>query len=455
MIYGKRNLRRRRKAGILLRMAVLAVSAAMSLTACTAGQPWGTAAQPSPTPEWVDTGFVVFGPDSYDSADTAILVGKNEEESTLTFLNLDLGKRYTLSINGTVRLSDKYGVAVSLEQIELGDIVDITFLKSRKRLTTLQLSKRAWNYAGIENYEIDAVRGEISIGADIYKLTSNTQYLSDGKNISLMDINAKDVLTFQGIDSQVLTVRVDKGHGYLRLAGGEKFVGGWIEIGQKQIERIKADMLLVVPEGSYQVSVSNRGGGGTKDVVIRRDEETVLDVSEFEIPEPSVGRVQFVLTPSEAELYINGTKADASSPIILEYGLHQVTVEAEGYHSISRYIRVDQESTQIEVALEEIQKEPSATASPESTASPSPTPGTAESYMVYISAPEGVEVYLDGNYVGVCPCAFKKVPGVHVIILRKSGYDTRSYTIQVDSEAKDSTYSFPDMVTVSSGQVRN
>lgn len=453
MIYGKRDSRRRRKTGILLRMAALAAAAAMSLTACTAGGPWS--AQPSPTPGQPDTGFVVPGPDSYDSADTAILVGKNDEENTLTFLNLDLGKRYTLSINGAVRLSDKYGAAVSLEQIELGDIVDITFLKSKKRLTTLQLSKRAWNYAGIERYEIDAVRGEISIGADVYQLTSNTQYLSEGKKISLMDINARDVLTFQGIDSQVLSVRVDKGHGYLRLAGGEKFVGGWIEIGQKQIEKIKEDMLLVVPEGSYQVSVSKSGGGGTKDVVIRRDEETVLDVSGFEIPEPAVGRVKFVLTPPGAELYINGTKADASSPVTLEYGLHQVTVEAEGYHSISRYIRVDQESSQIDVALEEIPKEPSTTASPAGTASPSPSPGAAEAYMVYISAPEGVEVYLDGNYVGVAPCAFKKVPGVHVIILRRFGYDTRSYTIQVDSEAKNSTFSFPEMVTVSSGQVRN
>jgi hypothetical protein len=64
---------------------------------------------------------------------------------------------------------------------------------------------------------------------------------------------------------------------------------------------------------------------------------------------------------------------------------------------------------------------------------------------VYIDAPEGAEVYLDGNYVGISPCSFKKSSGSHVITLRKSGYETRSYTVQVDDEEKDTSYSFTDL----------
>ena len=56
------------------------------------------------------------------------------------------------------------------------------------------------------------------------------------------------------------------------------------------------------------------------------------------------------------------------------------------------------------------------------------------------------EVYVDGNYVGVTPCSFKKVAGAHVITLRKSGYTTRSYTVQVDSADKDITFSFADLI---------
>lgn len=439
MVHEKRNLRKKRKIQSIVMLAALA-AVMLTFTACTA--PWenNNKPLPSPTPGRAETGFVVTGPDSYDSADTTILVGKNEKESTLTFLNLDLGKKYTLSMDGTTRLYDKYGESLSLEQIEPGDVVDVTFLKSKKHLTTLQMSGQAWGYTNVERYEINTIRGEISIGSGVYKLTSNTQYISEGRNIDIMDISPTDVLSFQGIDSQILTVRVEKGHGYLRLVNDTGFVGGWIEVGQKQIERITEGMLLVVPEGSYQVNVSHKGGSGRADVVISRDEETVLDVGDFEIPEPLTGVVLFSLSPSETELYVDGAKADASLPVILEYGLHQIIARAQGYQSITRYIRVDKESEEFTVKLDEVQ--PQETQSPESTVGSS---SSVDAYRVYINAPEGVEVYLDGNYVGVSPCSFKKVSGVHVIILRKSGYETRSYTVQVDSEDKDISYSFVDL----------
>ena len=222
----------------------------------------------SSEPERADTGFVVPGPESYDSADTAILVGKDEKENTVTFRNLELGRNYTLSMDGTTKLYDKYGDGVSIEQIVKGDIVDITFLKSKKHLTTMRLSESSWTYADAERYEINAVRGEVSIGSEIYKLTSNTLYLSEGRDVELMDLNTADVLSFQGIDNQILSVRVEKGHGYLRLEGDEEFVGGWIEIGQSVIQRITEDMLILVPEGNYQVNISHKGGGGIKSVRI-------------------------------------------------------------------------------------------------------------------------------------------------------------------------------------------
>ncbi len=429
---------RRKRLGIFFLAAVLCIW----LTACAgpfrmiSGNESG---QPSADKD-TDTGFVVTGPDSYDSADTAILVGRDEEKNTATFLNLELGKRYTLSIDGTTGFYDKYGESISLDQVEIGDIVDVTFLKSKKHLTTLQLSPAAWSYEDVERYEIHPVRGEISIGSDIYKLTSNTQYLSEGRSMDSMDLNASDVLSFQGIGSQILTVRVEKGHGYLRLANDENFVGGWIEIGQTQIRRITEDMLLLVPEGNYQVNISNKGGGGIKSVTINRNQETTLDIGDLEIPEPQYGMVLFSLSPSSAELYIDGEKVDPSGPVDLIYGIHQLIARAEGYQSVTQYIRVAQESAGINVVLEhnESEEEEESKESPEDT--------LTDYYKVYVNAPEGVEVYVDGNYVGISPCSFRKNAGVRVITLRKSYYETRSYTVQVDDEEKDMSLSFADLV---------
>ncbi len=433
------------------RAGILTVLLAVLLTACKnpfGGKESGEAGEPDT--ESRDTGFVVTGPYSYDSADTAILVDRDEKEGTVSFLNLDLGKQYTLSVDGTTRFYDKYGDSISLSQVQTGDIVDVTFLKSKKHLTTLQLSPSAWSFTNVEKYEFNMVRNEVSIGSEIYKLTSNTQYLSEDRKIDSMDLSPSDVLGFQGIDNQVLTVRVEKGHGYLRLANDENFIGGWIEIGQSQIRKISEDMLLLVPEGSYQVNISNKGGGGTKSVEINRNEETTLDIGDLEIPEPQYGMVLFSADPSSAEIYIDGSKVDISEPVSLLYGIHQMIARAEGYQSVTQYIRVAQESAGINVVLDANagEEEEESTSASESSAATA-----TDYYKVYVDAPEGAEVYLDGNYVGISPCSFKKTAGAHVITLRKTGYETRSYTVQLDDEEKDLSYSFADLVKDSSNSV--
>ncbi len=401
------------------------------------------------TEERIDTGFVLTGPDSYDSVDTPVIVDINENDETVTFLNLDINKEYTLSYNGTSTLYDKYGEGISMAQLEEGDIVNIKFLKSKKHLTSLQLASDAWSYENVEKYEINSVRNNVTIGSEKYKLSDNAQYFSEGRRIEEMDLNPSDVLTFNGIGSCVFSVRVDKGHGYLRLTNDENFVGGWIEIGQRMVQRITEDMLLTVPEGSYQVNISNNGGGGIKNVIINRNEETVLDIGDLKVAEAKYGTVLFSLNPSNAKLYIDGSEVDASGPVSLEYGLHQIIAKAAGYSTLTQYIRVGQESAGLDVVMDKADSDSEEESSSESE-SASEEEATTGYYKVYIDAPEDVEVYLDGNYVGITPCSFRKSAGSHVVTLRKSGYETRSYTIQVDSEDKDISYSFVDLVATGS-----
>ena len=320
----------------------------------------------------------------------------------------------------------------------------------------MQLAQTAWQYDDVERYELNTVRNEVSIGGEVFQLSEDTQYFSQGHSIEKMDLNPADILTFHGIDSTVLSITVEKGHGYLRLVNDENFVGGWLEIGQTQIVRITEDMLVTVPEGSYQIDISYNGGGGVKNVVINRNEETTLDIGDLEVVEAQYGMVLFSLSPSNAELYIDGSQADPSQPISLEYGIHQIIAKADGYKSLTQYLRVGQESAGVDVQLDKVDSDSEeSTESSSSTSSESSTGSTSAAdtittyYRVHIDAPENVEVYLDGNYVGISPCSFKKTSGSHVITLRKTGYETRSYTVQVDEEEKDVSYSFVDLVTSS------
>lgn len=445
-------MRRQRKKiyGLLLFLILMT----MSLGACSLLQNSGSgtaqpAAAQNDSGQSVDTGLVISGPGSYDSADTALLMNKNEDDNTVILKNLELGKTYTLTLDGTTTLTDKYGEAISLNQIEIGDIVDVTFLKNKKHLNSMQISPKAWSYESVNRYEINDDRSDMTIGKETFKLSKDTLYLSDGRNMERMDLNESDIITVKGIDTRVLSIQVEKGHGYLRLTNDENFIGGWIEIGQSHIQRIEEDMLLTVPEGTYQVSISYKGGGGIKDVIINRNEEATLDIGDLDVAETQYGTVIFSLSPSKTSIYIDGEQVDASAPITLEYGIHQLIAKADGYKSITTYLKVGQASAGVDITLDAINSgkdEEEEENKEESTEESSESTTTSSYYKVYVDAPESAEVYLDGNYVGISPCSFRKTTGTHVITLRKTNYETRSYTVQIDDEEKDLSYSFADLV---------
>ena len=146
----------------------------------------------------------------YDSADTAVVVKVNKGENQITFYNLTVDKNYTLTYDGITSFTDKFGEALSRDQIKEGDIVDVTFMKSTKRLNTLSLSASSWNNKSVSRYIIDSRSHNVTIGNDVYKITGQTKIFSEGEEVDLMDLNEVDVLDFYGIDTTVVTIVVEK-----------------------------------------------------------------------------------------------------------------------------------------------------------------------------------------------------------------------------------------------------
>lgn len=405
----------------------------------------------------VDTGFSVSAVGSYDSADTAVVMSVDQENSSVVFMNMDTGRQYTLYYDGTTYVTDKHDGPMTISQIRAGDVVDVNFLKGKRQIANIKVSPSAWVYENIENYDLGGINKTASIGSTTYQLPDEAVVLSEGKRVEVMDVVAQDRVTIRGIEHKIYSVNVERGHGYLRLRNEQALLGGWIEVGNAVIREIKEDMLLVVPEGSYQVVLSNGGISSTKDVVIERDKETVLDVGDIEIVQDKVGKILFSVTPSEARVTIDGESADISKAVELPYGIHQIYLEADGYDSLTKYIQVGSEYAKIAFTLEEKKEEETPTVSDNTLdvkepAQPAPVPSISEntitptqSNKVYIDSPKKVEVYVDSNYIGISPVSFKKNIGSHTVTLRKSGYKTKSYTIYLYNDGEDITYSFVDL----------
>ena len=410
---------------------------------------------------------------------TAMLVGKDEETGKLKFISVDQDKLFELEVTGKTPILGKHGNNLTLSQIPLGEILDVSYSIHSKDVRGLQISDEAWTFTDVTKFDINEEEGRMDVAGSTYKLPK-TAIVSYGDELAtFMDVTNVDTLTVKGYGRKVCSVIVERGHGYVRLMNDSYFEGGWIEVGQDIIKKVTEEMLIPVPEGSYHVRLTNRGYAAEEDVEIVRDEETVIDLSEVDVKEVAIGHVEFDIVPDYAQLFIDGVMTDFEERVPLEYGIHHVHVELAGYKSIDSNIRISDKYANIDMVLEEDTEEEetgttvkknNANAAPanlldtSSTASGS-TSGTgpaastsstasttapviSNTRKVYVESPEGAEVFMDGMYVGIVPISFiKPAAGSHTITLSKNGYKTKSYTISVGSDDNDMTLSFSEMIS--------
>lgn len=379
--------------------------------------------------------YSVALPGEYDSVDTAVVSKISEINNTITFYNYELERQYTLSFDSVTKLFDKYGTAIAISQLKKGTVVDLEFLKSSKLLTKLTEAKDAFYVSDVTGFAVDAGAKTFTVNGDVYKVTEKTALLNVDKGASVSDFDEKDSLTISGFDSTIYGIVLEKGHGELALEGDEYFTGGFIEIGSSIIQEIEPDMHITLREGEYDVNISKNLTVVDKHIVIERGKNTVLDLSDVDIVVPKKGKVFFDVVPETSLLYIDNALVDPSKIMEFDYGMHYLIASADGYQTTKKYFNVGEESATLSVELEPINKE-------EEEEETSQTEG----YFILVSAPTGVEVSFDGNYIGISPVSIKKTSGAHTIELKKSGCVSRTYSVTIENTAENVYYSFADLV---------
>lgn len=415
--------------------------------------------------------------------DVCLVVNKNIEGKEITLRNVKGGDDKVLKYDGTTSFLTKNNRPLTAQEIMVGDIVDVVFTTYDSKLSEVKQSSSAWEMKDVDSFEIDEKGRTIKIGDDLYEMSKNSLVVSDDTVGKLLDVTALDTITVKGIDREVYSIQIDEGHGYIRVKNDSYFVGGWIEVGQHTITILTESMLIPVPEGTYDIKVTNKGYVGRETVNVKRDKETILDLSKVDIEEVAIGHVMFVLFPDYAQLYVDGIMTDFEERVPLEYGIHSIRVELAGYETVHTNIRVGSEFANIAIELDEEESSSSSSSSSTTNTTPADTSSSSsdttsssstdgasssstsgivssdqtsstvisdtsiisDNKRLYVEGPEGVEVYLDGNYIGIAPCNTLKPAGSHTITLSKSGFETKSYTINVSNDGKDLTMSFSEL----------
>ncbi len=423
----------------------------------------------------------------YDSADTASIRDINLEEKKIRFRNHATGKTYTLDYDNTSMMYDTRDNPLSPGLLEIGQVVDVKFLKSTKHITSLVLSKDAWTIEDTRDHELVRADKNARIKGDLYKMDARTLVMADGEVALAEDVLGTDKIKAYGVGNDVYSVVVTSGHGYVSLSSDtvddRSLVGAWLELDNEVIYKISPNMMLSAPEGEYNLQILGNGANYQSKVSISRNQETVVDTSEITISKPKEGLVTFEITPSEAEVFVDGEKQLTDVPVSIRYGYHSLKVMADGYITQNRYLKVGTAKSVVQIELEKDtesasaksgssnyasdfasnkkDKNSSSSASvatiPKSSAAASVATVSAnsnkpkeknrviEGYKIYIEEPDDVELYFDGSYIGMTPASIAKISGTHEVTLKKDGYKTKSYRVNIDDTEDNAFYKFPDL----------
>jgi hypothetical protein len=390
----------------------------------------------------------------------AVLLAVDADNRSISVRRLDEGTEYLLSYTGATDVRNEYDEIVTMPQLALGAIVQVAFDEESLKASSVYISKDAFKSSKITNFHADTTADMITFGSGKYRYDEFLAVLSRGDLIDVSQVIKKDEVTVWGINNKIYSVVVDQGHGYVSFSGYSQFIGGMVQIGRSFLYKVSDNMMITIPEGEYKITMSNGSLTGSKTIQVIRDMQAVVDFSEFKTEVLKTGTISFDITPAGTVLYINGKKTDYTSPVELDYGKYTIRAVCSGYDEYTESITVDTIYTTKTIHLDGETESPSTTqettaAQKETTAGQTKTTdasneqetqteGTGNGNLI-IESPEDAEVYIDAVYAGKTPLTIKKDPGEHVITFYKSGYATKSYSIDVSSEDADQKLSFPEM----------
>ena len=404
-----------------------------------------------------------------ETAGLVIVVAKDEENSQITVQEVGTQELFALNYTAGTSIQNRYGTEILMKDLELGEIAEITYVPGTQKLLSIRESEQAWENTTVSKWSVDYEKQIMTIGSDKYSFDGTLVILSDGRRIDIHELNQVDTLIVKGIDKKLCSIQVKVGHGYVRVTDETALVGGLIEIGTKIMTVISEDMIIVAPEGTYTLTASKDGVGGSKEIMVTRNDETLVSLKEFQGEVERQGNVKFNIQPEGVEynIFIDGEAVDATQAVPLSYGVHKVVITSNKYTDYTEEIVINRiymnktidlsgensteevetetEAETTKEALTEDETEETSDSEEETSSEVETRQTASRNNEVTVRGPEGAEVYLDGLYIGTAPLTFTKTAGNHIFVLRQDGYETRAYSYTFDDTENDIYIKFPDM----------
>lgn len=360
---------------------------------------------------------------------------------------------YTFYVQEPALIYSEYGNAMTMSQLNAGNVIDITFDAASSTVKEIHISDDVVRHLAVSDAAVNTSYRRITIYNKNYEYSRNVVVVSGNELITPEQLSTKDVLNLYEKDGKVVSIVVTRGHGYISLTGVDLFLGGYVNIGSENIKTIEKNMMITMTEGEYKVSVSKGEYYGAKTVTVIQNQVTTVDFSEFVADTVENGNVLFDINVEGANLYLNGKETDYSEGMLtIPVGTYTVRASADGYENYEQNIEIKADYQKVNINLKKIEESTSTTqqTTTASTAASTETSGAraeetttivSTKNRVYIDGPTGAIIYFDDSYLGVAPLDFAMVTGQHTFIV-VSGTTVKSYTVNLVEGADDVRYDF-------------
>lgn len=399
---------------------------------------------------------------------TVVVTGIDLEANIISFMDCMTSETVELIYHGGVSVLNSYGRDIGISSLHNGSVVDVFYYSDTNKLISITENNKVTVLEGVTKFSANPDSGTARYKGTTCTLWENVVAYDGDQLLDIKEINTEDQVTLTFFAGKLVSVVVELGHGYVRLANQDTYVGGMVEIGYDVIVPVTSDMLVAVREGKYTLRIYNGNYSDSKSVEVKKGKEVTVDLTDIAIP---TGTVTFNIEPSYATLYVDGEEQDDFAYTNL-YGTYGIRVTCEGYNTFNGSFKISKSVNTFDIELVEMEDttedteettEETTEATTQATtghttsgdgSDTSTTEGDSTESVnttgntITITGPEGAGVYVDGDYVGLAPVTFPKVVGTHTITLYKTGYLIKSYTITATDNGENDEHSFPALTSV-------
>ncbi len=327
---------------------------------------------------------------------TAYITVIDADNKTIDVLNIDNGEVLNIIVASSTKITDQYGRALVFSELELGDGVEINYIKANNIAVTIDKPETFFVKSDKTGVVVNTATNSFAYNDINYFTTDYTIMVNaNGEPITLSDIDPADVVTFKGVSNYINYVQVTAGHGTIQFTNIDSVRSPKADINTKTIVDLSKETSLVVAEGDYKVVVTGDNISPYMQYINVTSGET--ETIDLKMATGKLGNVNIMSNIDGFVLKINEKEYDETRPITLPYGEYTASATKLNYSGDTQIFTVDKPNTNLVFNL---------------------VPVATNVILDVTSTPTGASVYVDSQLVGTTPLKTSVSEGKHAVSVK-------------------------------------